>query len=157
MGYLKCDKCGGSYKLQPGESPEDFESCSCGGKLRYFEFLEEEMIFCPNCGSQTPSNSIFCGNCGYNLKHIQTDNFPIESGNFNQGDYEANKIAITLGWIPFFYSFPVFFNPIIEFLIGGYLATRNNARAKWNGKTIIYLSLGLICEIIVFVLLLSLF
>jgi len=35
-GYLVCDKCNRYYKLQPGESPEDFEdTCECGGKLEY--------------------------------------------------------------------------------------------------------------------------
>lgn len=34
-GYLVCDKCGGYYKLQPDESPDDFERCQCGGKLEY--------------------------------------------------------------------------------------------------------------------------
>jgi hypothetical protein len=34
-GYLICVKCGGYYKLQPSESPEDFEECDCGGKLEY--------------------------------------------------------------------------------------------------------------------------
>lgn len=33
-GFLVCDKCGGYYELQPGESPEDFiDKCECGGKL----------------------------------------------------------------------------------------------------------------------------
>lgn len=32
-GYLVCDDCGGLYKLQEGESPSDFASCQCGGKL----------------------------------------------------------------------------------------------------------------------------
>jgi hypothetical protein len=36
MPYLICDKCGSYYKLQPGESPEDFtDECECGGKLFY--------------------------------------------------------------------------------------------------------------------------
>lgn len=35
MDYLECEKCGGHYELQEGESPDDFESCECGGKLRY--------------------------------------------------------------------------------------------------------------------------
>lgn len=35
MGYLVCDKCGGYYELQPGEHPEDFDWCECGGKLSY--------------------------------------------------------------------------------------------------------------------------
>lgn len=34
-GYLVCDKCKGYYQLQEGESPADFESCQCGGRLKY--------------------------------------------------------------------------------------------------------------------------
>lgn len=35
-GYLICQKCKGYYKLQPGESPEDFtDVCACGGKLSH--------------------------------------------------------------------------------------------------------------------------
>lgn len=34
-GYLYCRDCGGYYKLQPGESPDDFDSCHCGGELKY--------------------------------------------------------------------------------------------------------------------------
>jgi hypothetical protein len=34
-GYLICDKCQGYYELQEGESPSDFESCQCGGRLKY--------------------------------------------------------------------------------------------------------------------------
>ncbi len=37
MGYLICEKCGGYYELQPGEHPEDFNECQCGGKLQYKE------------------------------------------------------------------------------------------------------------------------
>ncbi|MFA0833905.1 MAG: hypothetical protein ACC609_07840 [Methanobacterium formicicum] len=32
-GYLVCQKCGGYYKLQPGELPENFDVCQCGGEL----------------------------------------------------------------------------------------------------------------------------
>lgn len=39
-GYLICDGCGGYYELQPGEYPEDFEKCQCGGKLHYMDHLE---------------------------------------------------------------------------------------------------------------------
>lgn len=36
QGYLVCEKCGGYYKLKPGESPEDFsDKCECGGNLKY--------------------------------------------------------------------------------------------------------------------------
>jgi hypothetical protein len=39
-GYLVCNKCNGYYQLQPGESPEDFEECQCGGKLKYYEDID---------------------------------------------------------------------------------------------------------------------
>ena len=35
-------KCGGYYELQPGEHPEDFDRCDCGGKLRYKRFMIED-------------------------------------------------------------------------------------------------------------------
>ena len=41
MGYLICDKCGGYYKLEKGESAGDFDDCQCGGKLRYVDSLDE--------------------------------------------------------------------------------------------------------------------
>lgn len=34
-GYLICESCNNQYKLKPGESPDDFAECSCGGKLRF--------------------------------------------------------------------------------------------------------------------------
>ncbi|MEN4017112.1 MAG: hypothetical protein PQ975_01380 [Methanobacterium sp.] len=40
-GYLVCEDCKGYYKLQEGESPEDFDQCQCGGKLRYYEDISE--------------------------------------------------------------------------------------------------------------------
>ena len=39
-GYLVCEKCGGYYELEEGESPEDFESCGCGGHLNYVKNLK---------------------------------------------------------------------------------------------------------------------
>lgn len=39
-GYLICDKCYEYYKLQPGESPENFtDKCECGGHLRFVKNL----------------------------------------------------------------------------------------------------------------------
>ena len=38
-GYLICDKCRGYYKLEEGESLDDFESCECGGNLKFTEEL----------------------------------------------------------------------------------------------------------------------
>lgn len=40
-GYLVCDKCFEYYKLQPGESPDDFtDKCECSGKLKYFSSID---------------------------------------------------------------------------------------------------------------------
>jgi len=42
-GYMVCDTCGGYYKLQLGESPEDFtDKCECGGNLKYIEDADFE-------------------------------------------------------------------------------------------------------------------
>jgi hypothetical protein len=38
-GYLIYEKCNGYYELQEGESPEDFESCECGGNLKFTQEL----------------------------------------------------------------------------------------------------------------------
>ena len=37
MSYLKCKSCGICYKLKHGEFPGDFESCSCGGELEFYD------------------------------------------------------------------------------------------------------------------------
>lgn len=40
MPYLVCEKCRKYYKLQGGESPDEFlHQCECGGKLRYSKSL----------------------------------------------------------------------------------------------------------------------
>lgn len=44
-GYLVCDKCGGYYKLQLWESPDDFDKCHCGGNLEYHENDDELEIY----------------------------------------------------------------------------------------------------------------
>lgn len=39
-GLFGCDKSGGFYELQEGESPKDFEKCD--GNLRYVKHLKDE-------------------------------------------------------------------------------------------------------------------
>ncbi len=41
-GYLVCENCLGYYKLEEGESPDDFESCRCGGNLRFIKKLDDK-------------------------------------------------------------------------------------------------------------------
>jgi len=42
MPYLICQNCGGYYQLGDDESPADFDSCQCGGKLIYSENLDSK-------------------------------------------------------------------------------------------------------------------
>lgn len=42
MPYLICQNCGGYYQLGADESPGDFDSCQCGGKLIYSENLDSK-------------------------------------------------------------------------------------------------------------------
>ncbi len=77
MGYLVCNKCGGHYELQEGESPDDFEKCQCGGSLKYVPDLYNPVIdkpdhvnegnFCTNCGTEIKENAKFCTKCGKGL------------------------------------------------------------------------------------------
>ena len=73
-GYLVCDKCGGYYELQEGESPEDFGDCECGGKLNHKKIMEIETdseFICPECGTKNPEKADFCAECGVSLHPIQ--------------------------------------------------------------------------------------
>jgi zinc-ribbon domain len=80
MGYLVCDDCGGYYELKEGESIDDFEGCSCGGKFKYVASIDElklvnqeslgDRSICPNCGSENLKNVKFCGSCGNSLNNI---------------------------------------------------------------------------------------
>lgn len=77
MGYLVCDKCGGYYELQKGESRDDFDICECGGKLEYVEKIgntnepPNEVIKCPSCGKENTVDSKYCLYCGDYMKSMQ--------------------------------------------------------------------------------------
>lgn len=70
MPYLYCEKCEGFYELQKGESPEDFDSCECGGELRYFENMYEYKKYENNRLSNTQLNDSETG------KQNQNENSP---------------------------------------------------------------------------------
>ena len=40
MPYLICQRCGGYYELEEDESPDDFDTCHCGGPLTYSYSLD---------------------------------------------------------------------------------------------------------------------
>ena len=54
MSYIVCNECGGYYKLQEGESLEDFGTCQCGGTLRYTSSICE--VFRPEESSDVRQN-----------------------------------------------------------------------------------------------------
>jgi len=72
MSYLVCDKCGGYYELQSGESPNDFDArCECGGTLKYVQDLndvDDSQKLCPSCGKENVKSSKKCVFCGETLK-----------------------------------------------------------------------------------------
>lgn len=85
MGYLVCEKCGGYYELQENESINDFQSCECGGKLKYVKNLNqlnsepnkhENISVCPFCGTENLKEDKFCGNCGKPLNATVNSEVP---------------------------------------------------------------------------------
>ncbi len=65
MGYLFCKKCEEIYKLQPGESPTDFDKCECNGELLYYDIFED--IGNPNKAKKISNLMFICpnGECEY--------------------------------------------------------------------------------------------
>lgn len=78
MSYLLCNECGGYYKLQEGESPEDFDFCQCGGLLNLAS--ADEILFrkysikCPGCG-EISDGQPFCPFCGTILDTRESSRF----------------------------------------------------------------------------------
>ncbi len=77
MRYIICDDCGGYYKLEDGESLEDFDACQCGGNLHYAQSFREIIknrdvpkILCVHCGAENKESAITCSNCGEKLRKI---------------------------------------------------------------------------------------
>lgn len=73
MGYVICEKCGGYYEIEEGESLGNFNGCQCGGKLSYTEKVIEEPeiidkpnFICSNCMKEH-KEGIFCSSCGGRL------------------------------------------------------------------------------------------
>jgi len=77
MGFIKCKSCGGYYKLQSGESIDDFGLCRCGGSLKYVQGLKAARIdelgpfgktkICSGCGKENIKTSQICVFCGKKL------------------------------------------------------------------------------------------
>lgn len=106
MGYLQCDKCGGYYELQEGESPDDFsDTCECGGKLKYKDAINDNYsseqpisdhyldnpgtTYCGKCGHKNSYNAMFCKKCGSKLKKSK--------GKIEKFNSKINILAVFLG------------------------------------------------------------
>lgn len=95
MSYLICEKCGGYYTLKKGEKPDDFETCECGGSLRYIQnfnshFDEEldpinEINICPDCGTESPAGEKYCESCDKMAKNTKNTKNK-RTGSFNAKD-----------------------------------------------------------------------
>lgn len=74
MRYIGCDRCGGYYKLEEGESLDDFERCQCGGNLSYVDPSKEienkhkNRIRCQICGHVQEKRNVVCSKCGNILR-----------------------------------------------------------------------------------------
>ena len=92
MRFIVCDDCGGYYKLEPGESLEDFAECQCGGHLRYAQSFEEIIKSrnaptktCIHCGARNRETDTVCFTCGEKLGRV----------NRRIGDHPAGKYPKT--------------------------------------------------------------
>ncbi|HML05175.1 MAG TPA: DUF5518 domain-containing protein [Methanobacterium sp.] len=155
MGYLKCNKCGGYYELQEGESHEDFsDKCECGGSLNYVQNLDEHVIdeldpmgginFCPNCESEIVKNEKFCTKCGNEIgdKTSKEDKSTSRFNDLIKTDFRA----ILLGLIIVFISFIVgyiwnlthltSFGILIGGLITGYFSKKGFKKGIINGASV---------------------
>lgn len=78
MAYLQCNECGGYYKLQEGESPDDFDCCQCGGELSPASLNEilfqRTSLKCPGCG-EVSDGKPFCSYCGTILDTRESSRF----------------------------------------------------------------------------------
>lgn len=99
MGYLVCEKCGGYYKLKPGESPSQFsDKCECGGKFKYVEDMGKikPKITCPQCGHQWEYGGELTSNeiSSETLKTEKPDKTPADIPDGGDKKNRNKKIAI---------------------------------------------------------------
>ncbi|MGV8143471.1 MAG: hypothetical protein ACP5OJ_02510 [Methanothermobacter sp.] len=78
MRFIIGEDCGGYYKLECGESLEDFSECQCGGTLRYAQSFKEVIQNrniatkrCTYCGFENKGTDTICAKCGRKLQRIE--------------------------------------------------------------------------------------
>ena len=142
MGYLKCEKCGGYYELQDGESPEDFESCECGGTLKHTENVDNIKsqlketpitLTCPLCGTENPEIAEFCASCGNNLSKENEKTF-LRDEKVSNLQKKYNKPKSPRAWYKNKLTIAVILVVLILLFIGVYFANimSNNSHSNYN-------------------------
>ncbi|WP_298518269.1 zinc-ribbon domain-containing protein [uncultured Methanobrevibacter sp.] len=92
--------------------------------------------FCPNCGEELVENARFCKKCGYDLENKKENDFAPASGQYTpQVAEKSHTIAIVIGYIA------AILVPIIGLIIGVYLMTRDEEKAKRHGKYVIIVAI----------------
>ncbi len=150
MGYLRCEKCGGYYELQEGESPEDFEECECGGKLIPVDSIPKESskkpkeIFCSNCETGNPDNAVFCQECGADLKNSKLKKGFLESLNY-KAILIGTLVSIILGVAGFLVGSGAIILTFVGSVLCGFLAGGSYKRgALHGGMTFLVFAIALI-------------
>ncbi|MGP8190244.1 MAG: DUF5518 domain-containing protein [Methanobacterium sp.] len=154
MGYIICEKCGGYYELKEGEAINDFQSCECGGKLKYVKNLDalnsesdklKKMSKCQFCGTENLEDDEFCGSCGKPLNYITEKpkkkisgiNSPNQSEKTKKN--EINIIAIISGLVTaiviyFIYFLSIYIIPaLFSGIAAGFFTSNKNYK-----KSILY-------------------
>ena len=176
MGYLICDKCEGYYELKEGEAIDDFQSCACGGKLKYVKNLDKailesdmlkKMSKCVYCGAENLNKDKFCGSCG---KPLNINDNLDKSTKKVSGIIEANPnktvekeniniLAIIFGLITAivvyflnFFSF-IIIPALFSGIVAGYYASSDNYLKSISYGTftsLIGISIGYVLLIFIF-------
>ena len=104
MTYLLCHECGGYYKLQEGESPDDFACCQCGGELFPASlneiFFQKTSLKCPGCG-EVSDGKTFCFYCGTILdthessRYNEHFHFHVVEAKTSKNIYAGRKVKTT--------------------------------------------------------------
>jgi len=84
MPYLVCERCGGYYQLQEGESPDDFlDKCECGGDLKYSESMDIKSLDTEsfNKGSTEDTSDLDSSDSSNNVYHSDS------SGKYDHDDF----------------------------------------------------------------------